>query len=163
MTRSIVNTALVLALVIGALAMHPVALAAEAGDVLDLTDSFAAAGSGVDQLQVAEIGGIVIIRGRTTDKAHAAKLSRRAADLGYTRVANLVRISEDNDARITRVAEFELSIHRNLDGCQFRVHSHRGVVTLAGRVRHELQKDVAFQLLRSIHGVRSVEMELKTF
>ncbi|MCU1349281.1 MAG: hypothetical protein JWO56_2311 [Acidobacteria bacterium] len=127
----------------------------------DLTPQFRSAGADVDRLQVSEIGGIVIIRGRTLDKGKAEAAGRVAQSLGYGRVANLIEISEPiNDAAIERRAERELSIHRSLDGCAFSVRSQQGVVRIAGRVHSELQKDVAVQLLRRVDGVREVQSSL---
>jgi osmotically-inducible protein OsmY len=129
----------------------------------DLTNTFRGAGAVVDRLQVYEISGIVIIRGRVADKAQAEVLNQYAQTLGYSRVANLVQVAYNDDAEITRAAERVLTAHSALDGCQFRVSSERGVVHLAGHVRHELQKDVAAQVLRSIDGVHSIEMTLDRF
>ena len=126
----------------------------------DLTDTFRGAGAAVDRLQVYEIAGIVIIRGKAADKAEAEMLNQYASTLGYTRVANLIQIVKHEDALIARKAERELSVHRALDGCQFRVSSEKGVVKVSGTVAHELQKDVAAAVLRSIDGVQSVEMAL---
>lgn len=142
--------------------LTPATLAA-APQTTDLTNTFRGAGAAIDRLQVVEIAGIVIIRGRAADKAQAEAVGLYAQNLGYTRVANLIQIATHDDAQIARAAERELSVHRALDGCQFSVTSERGVVHVAGRVRHELQKDVAAQVLRSINGVRSVEMNLDRF
>ena len=152
------------AVVIAAILMvvTPAALAASP-QTTDLTNTFRGAGAAIDRLQVVEISGIVIIRGRAADKAEAEAVGLYAQNLGYTRVANLIQISTHDDANIARRAERELSVHRALDGCQFRVSSARGVVRVAGSVKHELQKDVAAQVLRSINGVRSVEMALDKF
>jgi osmotically-inducible protein OsmY len=130
---------------------------------IDLTNSFRGAGAAVNALQVYEISGIVIIRGRTTDKAQAEILSNYARNLGYQRVANLVQTVTDDDASIARKAEVELSIHRALDGCRFRVQSEHGVVRIAGQVHHELQKDVALAVIRNMDGVRRVELALEKF
>ena len=140
----------------------PATLAA-APQTTDLTNTFRGAGAAIDRLQVVEIAGIVIIRGRAADKAQAEAVGLHAQNLGYTRVANLIQITTHDDASIARAAERELSVHRALDGCQFSVTSDRGVVYVAGRVRHELQKDVAAAVLRSVNGVRSVEMSLDRF
>ena len=144
------------------IALTPAALAAPP-TTTDLTARFRSAGATVDRLQVSEIAGIVILRGRVTDKEQAEILSRYAASLGYQRVANLIQINPDNDAEITRAAERELTIHRSLDGCRFTVSADNGVVKVGGSVRHELQKDVAVQVLRSIDGVKSVEVKLVRF
>ena len=129
----------------------------------DLTNTFRGANAAVNQLQVYEISGIVIIRGRTNDKAQAEVLSQYARSLGYQRIANLVATTTHDDATIQRKAEVELSVHRALDGCRFRVRSEQGVVHVAGQVSHELQKDVAMQVLRTIDGVQSVAMKLDKF
>jgi osmotically-inducible protein OsmY len=159
MMRTILRSAAIAAFI---LTIQPVAHAATS-DVRDLTPTFHNAGAAVDRLQVYEIAGIVIIRGRTNDPAQAAQLATYAQSLGYTRVANLVEISTDDDVTIERLAERELSIHRALDGCQFHVASSHGVVTVGGHVRHELQKDVARQVLRGIDGVRAIEVNLDRF
>ncbi len=129
----------------------------------DLTSAFRGANATVDRLQVYEISGIVIIRGRAADKSEAEMLNRYARTLGYMRVANLIQIVKHEDAALVRAAERELTVHRALDGCQFSVSSEKGIVTVAGSVRHELQKDVALAVVRSIHGVRSVEVDLDRF
>lgn len=127
----------------------------------DLTSQFASAKLGVTDLRAFEIGGIVVLRGSAETKAAAEAAGVYAQSLGYTRVANLVRVVEaPDDAAIERRAERELTIHRALDGCQFRVDSESGVVRIAGRVQHELQKDVAIQLLRGIDGVKEVRSNL---
>jgi len=130
---------------------------------IDLTNTFRGANAAVNQLQVYEVSGIVIIRGRTSDKAQAELLSEYARSLGYQRIANLVATTTHDDATLTRRAERELTVHRALDGCRFRVRSEQGVLHLAGQVRHELQKDVAMQVLRSIDGVQSIDMKLDKF
>lgn len=131
---------------------------------VDLTATFREAGVVVERLQVFEVGGIVIIRGRTPDRAAAERAGLVAQSLGFDRVANLVQISTvADDAAIQRLAERELTRHRALDGCRFAVTSEQGVVSVAGRVQHELQKDVAVQLLRGIDGVRSVRVDLQRF
>lgn len=129
----------------------------------DLTNTFRGANAVVNNLQVYEIAGIVIIRGRTSDKAQAELLSQYARTLGYQRVANLVATTTHDDAAITRKAEVELTVHRALDGCRFRVRSEQGVVTVAGQVMHELQKDVAKAVLRNIDGVQRVDIQLVKF
>ena len=126
----------------------------------DLTKLFHDGGITNDHLQVVEIGGIVVIRGRTNDMQRAEDAGRFAQSHGYTRVANLIQLyTPVNDAVIQRKAERELSIHRALDGCAFRIASRDGVVELSGRVSHELQKDVAVELVRNIDGVRSVQAD----
>lgn len=159
MMRTIIKAVAIAAILI---AVSPAATAATP-QTTDLTNTFRGAGAFVDRLQVYEIAGIVIIRGRAADKAQAETLNQYAQTLGYARVANLIQIVKNEDAAIARAAERELTRHRALDGCLFRVSSDKGVVTLAGSVRHELQKDVALAVLRSVDGVRSVEVNLDRF
>ena len=144
-----------------ALLSTPLARAEEPAAV-DLTSSFRTAGlNDIDRLAVYEVGGIVIIRGRTDDNMKAADASRVAAQLGYTRVANLVQLtSAPDDVAIQRTAERVLSRQRSLDGCKLRVDSRHGVVRIAGTVHSELQKQVAVELLKNIDGVRGVTDEL---
>jgi osmotically-inducible protein OsmY len=130
----------------------------------DLTSNFTSAGITVEKLQVFEIGGIVVIRGRATDKAQAEAAGLHAQSLGYARVANLIQVVEPpDDEAIERRAERELTIHRSLDGCKFNVDSEQGILRIGGQVRHELQKDVAMQVLRNIDGVREVQTNLQRF
>ena len=159
MMRTITKAAVIAAILI---ATTPTATAA-VPQTTDLTETFRSAGAAIDRLQVVEISGIVIIRGRAADQASAEAVGTYATTLGYTRVANLIQIAKHDDAQLARTAERELSAHRALDGCKFRVSSEKGKVHVAGSVQHELQKDVAAQVLRSINGVRSVELDLEKF
>jgi osmotically-inducible protein OsmY len=156
------TTARTVAIAVFLIALTPAALAATP-QTNDLTEQFRTSGATVDRLQVFEVGGVVIIRGRVFDRTQAEILSLHATTLGYARVANLVQTIENHDAAMTRAAERELSLHRSLDGCRFTVSSEKGVIRVAGSVQHELQKDVASQVLRSIDGVKSVEMNLNRF
>ena len=126
----------------------------------DLTKLFRDGGVNIDRLQVVEIGGIVVIRGRTDDPARAAAAATYAQTLGYTRVANLVQIAKPaDDGIIQRQAERELSLHRALEGTSFRIASSGGVVRLSGRITNELQRDMAVNLIRNIDGVKSVNAD----
>jgi len=128
----------------------------------DITASFVSAGFNVPNLRVVEIGGIVVLRGNAASADDAARGVQIARDLGYARVANLIRVLEPaDDAAIQRLAERELSRHRGLDGSSISVKSQRGIVNLAGRVNMELQKDMAVTLVRNIDGVRGVTSSLQ--
>jgi osmotically-inducible protein OsmY len=123
----------------------------------DLTKLFRDGGINVDRLQVVEVGGIVVIRGRTLDPERAAEAGRFATSLGYTRVANLVQLAEPaDDVTIQRKAERALGTHRALDGSNVQIASKDGVVHLTGHITYELQRDVAMQLVRNIDGVKAV-------
>lgn len=156
MIRTITKAAAIFAILI---AITPVAAAASP-EAIDLTNSFRAAGATVDRLQVYEIAGVVLIRGRVADKVQAEEVGRIAQSLGYSRVANLVQVTENRDVEITRRAEIELTVNRSLDGCKFSVTSDQGRVRVAGVVKHELQKDVAAQVLKNVDGIRSIEFAL---
>jgi osmotically-inducible protein OsmY len=156
MIRSITKAAAIFAILI---AITPVATAASP-EAVDLTNTFRAAGATVDRLQVYEIAGVVLIRGRVADKVQAEEVGRLAQSLGYSRVANLVQVTENRDVEITRRAEIELTVNRSLDGCKFLVTSDQGRVRVAGVVKHELQKDVAAQVLKNVDGIRSIEFAL---
>ncbi|PYQ29190.1 MAG: hypothetical protein DMF56_13005 [Acidobacteria bacterium] len=153
-TRTLLIAMFVAVIVPAALAENP--------QVTDLTDTFRGANAVVKHLQVYQIAGIVIIRG-TADKAQAEILSDFAKSHGYARVANLIQTLQNNDAELTRKAEVALSIHRALDGCRFQVRTDQGVVHVGGQVQHELQKDVAMQVVRGISGVERVELALVKF
>jgi osmotically-inducible protein OsmY len=156
MTRSAARTALLTAIAVVTLITPVAAFGAQPASV-DLTSTFLATGLTVDRLAVYEVGGIVIIRGRTEDPQQAAKASAVAQQLGYTRVANLVQVSSaPDDLTLTRQAERELSRHRSLDGCKLSVDASHGVVNVAGTVHSELQKELAVELLKNLDGVRSV-------
>src|SRR5881227_3518291 len=95
-----------------ALLASPIARAEEPAAV-DLTSSFRTAGvADIDRLAVYEVGGIVIIRGRTDSSDRAAAASRIATQLGYTRVANLVQLTTaPDDVAIQHAAERALARH----------------------------------------------------
>ena len=136
--------------------------AASAPVANDITANFRSTGLNVPDLRAVEVGGIVILRGSAASAADAACAAQIARELGYTRVANLIRVDElADDAVIQRLAERELSRHRGLDGSSIRVKSTRGIVNLAGRVSQELQKDMAVTLVRNIDGVRGVTNSLQ--
>jgi osmotically-inducible protein OsmY len=156
------TTSRTVAIAVILIALTPAVLAATP-QTNDITEQFLTAGATVDRLQVYEVSGIVIIRGRVADKSQAELLGQHASSLGYTRIANLTQIVENDDAKLTRAAERELSFNRSLDGCRFTVSAEKGIVRVAGQVRYELQKDVASQIVRGIDGVKSVQLALDRF
>ena len=85
MQRAVALTAILMALTPAAFATAP--------QTTDLTETFRGAGAAIDRLQVVEISGIVIIRGRAADKAQAEAVGLYAQNLGYSRVANLIQIA----------------------------------------------------------------------
>ena len=150
-TGAAILAALVLAIAIPAAAQQP--------QEVDLTPQFASLG--INGLRAVEIGGIVLLRGQVDSVRAASAASAHARELGYTRVANLIRVIEaPDDARIKRTAERQLAT-RALDGCNFQLASSRGVLHVAGTVKYELQKDMAVSLLRNIDGVREVRSSLE--
>jgi osmotically-inducible protein OsmY len=132
------------------------------GNASDITARFADGGFHIDGLKAIEVGGIVVLRGKTTEPAEAARVAEYAKGLGYERVANVVSVIDPpDDEAIERRAERAIASHRTLDGCNIRVDSQQGVVHLAGRVQYELQKDIAADLVRNLDGVLAVKMELQ--
>jgi osmotically-inducible protein OsmY len=128
----------------------------------DVTAQLVNAGVSVDGLRAVEVGGIVVLRGRTADRAAAEQAATAAQSLGFARVANLIQVSQaPDDARIERAVERELSVHRGLDGTQIAVDSTNGVVRLTGKVYSELQKDMAINLVKTVDGVRAVQASLQ--
>ena len=156
------RTALLGAATVATLCLFSLPAIADSTAVVDLTPQLKSEVE-VDGLSAVEVGGIVILRGRTSDAAVAQRAGVLTQSLGYTRIANLIRIvPPPDDAAIARQAERRLAMHRSLDGCRLRVDSNHGVLTVAGKVNQELQKDIAIDLLRQIEGVRSVRADLST-
>lgn len=157
------NTSVISAAAVAALVLLSTPLAkANSAATVDLTSQLESAGLNVDGLRAVEVGGIVVLRGKTTNVASAERAGVLAQNLGYARVANLIQVvTPPDDARIERVAERQLAMHRSLDGCKFRIDSNGGVVTVGGKVSQELQKDVAVDVVRSIDGVRAVKAEFR--
>ena len=150
---SMISAAIVAVLLLTSIPLHANSVA-----VVDLTPQLQMAGLDIDGLQALEVGGIVVLRGRTVDPGAAARAGVLTQNLGYARVANLIRIvPPPDDAAIQRTAERQLAMQRALDGCTFRIDSQLGILTVAGKVQFELQKDVALNALRNINGVRSVK------
>lgn len=133
-------------------------------DTKDVTALFANSGVAVEGLRAVDVGGILVLRGRTVDAAQAQAVAVYAKTLGYTRVANLVRVDAGvDDAAIERSIERQLSLSRGLDGCQIKVNSQAGAVHMTGTVQRELQKDFALEVVRNVDGVRSVQSDLQRF
>ena len=125
---------------------------------IDLTPTFVDCGVDVEELLVYRVGGIVLIRGTTNDAAKAAEAGRVATLLGYDRVANLIRVVDEPaaDRSIEERGHRELDLEPMLDGCNFRLHSTLGVVSVGGRVGHESQKTLAIEILLDVRGVKQV-------
>jgi len=144
-----------------AILLVPAAYAAEP-QTRDVTPLFADGGVAFNGFRAIDVGGILVLRGRTADREQAEAAGRYATTLGYARVANLVQIAEPvDDAAIERRAERQLALHRSLDGCDIRVISQQGVVKISGRVQQELQKDMAIEVIRNVDGVKSVSSDLQ--
>jgi osmotically-inducible protein OsmY len=130
-------------------------------DAVDLTALFVDGGVKIDRLLVYQIGGIVLIRGRTGDPLMAAKAMRFAARTGYTRVANMIEIVPAlADKALVSGARHELEMTPQLDGCHFRIESVGGIVMLRGQVTRETQKELAMYVIAKIDGVKELHSEL---
>ena len=133
-------------------------------DTKDVTSLFANSGVVVQGLRAVDVGGILVLRGRTLDAAQAEAVGAYAKSLGYARVANLVRVDQAvDDAALERHIERQLALSRGLDGCNIKVNSQAGAVHMTGTVQHELQKDYALELVRNVDGVKSVQSDLQRF
>jgi hyperosmotically inducible protein len=133
-------------------------------DTKDVTALFANSGVIVQGLRAIDVGGILVLRGNTVDPAQAAAAAAYATSLGYTRVANLVRVDKAvDDAKIERNIERRIALSGGLDGCNIKVNSRDGAVHMTGTVQHELQKDYALEVVRNVDGVKSVQSDLQRF
>jgi osmotically-inducible protein OsmY len=131
-------------------------------DVIDLTDTFLKNGVVIDKLEVYQISDILLIRGKTGDRSKAEEAGRIATTLGYRRVANLIVVVDDAsaDAAIVYAGQRRLELEPALEGCRFHVDSNRGVIRLTGRVRRDVQGDLAVEILSKIDGVKEIHPDL---
>lgn len=131
-------------------------------DPIDLTAAFVKNGAVIEDLAAFQIGGIVVIRGKTSDRTRAEEASRIATTLGYDRVANLIVVVNDAtaDAAIVNIAQRRLDLEPALVGCRFRIDSNRGVIRLTGRVHRDAQGDLAIAILSRIDGVKAIHPDL---
>ena len=152
-----------IAAVVAAILIAPAAWAVQP-DSKDVTQLFVNGGIAVDGPRAVDVGGILVLRGRTNDPAQSEAASAYARSLGYARVANLVQIAEPvNDAAIARRIEREIGLQRSLDGCNIKINSQGGIVRISGTVQRELQKDFAVEVVRNVDGVKSVQSDLQRF
>lgn len=118
-------------------------------------------GLGIRSLNIAQVGEILIVRGKTSDPAVVSVARDVATSMGHRRVANLVQfVATPDDDAIARSVERQLSLTRSLEGTRLSVDSTEGVVRVAGTVQSELQKDLARSVALDVDGVRSVSLAL---
>jgi osmotically-inducible protein OsmY len=130
-------------------------------EATDLTAVFVAGGVTIDRLLVYQIGGVVLLRGRTGNPLMAAAAQRFAARAGYQRVANLIEIVPGlTDEALVQSAGRELDMTRELEGCRFQIEAAGGIIRLLGHVVREAQGDYAVYLIAKIDGVKQVHSEL---
>ncbi|HUJ15493.1 MAG TPA: BON domain-containing protein [Thermoanaerobaculia bacterium] len=154
------KSTLIGAAILAALVAFPGISKANDTATVDITPQLRRSGLDIDNLRGIEIGGIVILRGKSVDAASALRAGEYVQQLGYTRVANLIEVvTPPDDAHIRRTAERELAMQRSLEGCNISVESQRGIVTIAGKVNSPLQRDVAMDIVRNIDGVRAVKSD----
>lgn len=129
---------------------------------IDLTATFVKRGAIIEDLSAVQVGGIVVLCGKTSDRSSAVEASRIAATLGYRRVANLIVVIDDvkADAAIEIIGQRRLELEPGLAGCTFRVDSNRGAIRLTGRVIHDAQGDLAISILSRIVGVKTIQSDL---
>src|SRR6266498_1237016 len=124
-----------------------------------ITNALRRAHVSLDGMSVRNVNGIVLLRG-TADTATAKKAVAAINDLGFMRVANLVKAEAFDDDGIRRAAERQLAQTRSLDGCTLKVSCLRGVIRVSGTIQNELQLDVARKVLRGVEGAHDVRVEL---
>jgi len=156
------NNIAIMALAIGlALLLLPAAALGQSRGVESIHQAIREAEVHVDNLKVIPIEGIVIVRGSVHDQESHRRVATVLKSLGYLRVANLLKITPlPDDEAIERAAERELLTTRAMDGARVSVNSRNGVVTINGRVQHELQRDAAINIVRGVDGVRQVQSNL---
>src|SRR5258708_7367075 len=76
---------------LAALCFIAIPMYADSNALVDLTSQLQSAVK-IDGLSAIEVGGIVVLRGTTTDPSLAARAGVLAQNLGYQRVANLIRV-----------------------------------------------------------------------
>lgn len=114
-------------------------------------------GLGIRSINIAQVGEILIVRGKTTDPSVVPQAREIAQSMGHRRVANLVQfVATPDDDAIARAVERQLSLTRSLEGTRLSVVSNEGVVRVKGRVQSELQKDLARSVALDVDGVRAV-------
>ncbi len=128
---------------------------------LDLTRTFVDCGADIERLLAYQVGGVVILRGTTSDAAKAADAGRIATLLGYDRVANLIVVRDQpaTDAALAARGQLALDRDATLDGCRFHVASASGVMTLSGLTERDEQKEIAMDVLKRIPGVKEVHWD----
>jgi osmotically-inducible protein OsmY len=129
--------------------------------VFDLTPAFVDCGADIEELLVYRVGGIVLIRGTTSDAVKAADAGRIATFLGYDRVANLIKVIDEPsvDALIEARGRRQLDLEPMLQGCKFRIDSTLGVVRVSGKVKREAQKALAIEILLGVTGVKGAHWD----
>lgn len=131
--------------------------AANAEILPSLYSTLATQGIDTTRIQIVEVEGIVIVRGRVADRSEIARTSSVLQQQGFVRVANLLQVSrQPDDERIRLLVERALTDSPALDGCKFRVSTSKGVVTIGGTVREELQKEFVTDITENVDGVKSV-------
>jgi osmotically-inducible protein OsmY len=112
-------------------------------------------------ITVTQVDDITILQGTATTVAEATHAEAIAHQLGYQRVANLVRIvAVPDDDTIERIVERRIFLTRALDGAHLRVNCVDGYLTVEGTVIKNSQKEVTRDILFHIGGVKSVQVIL---
>lgn len=116
----------------------------------------------VTDLKVTVVDGIAIIRGTVDTLSDAEAVGAIVRNTGYARVANLLQQRKSvDDGMLVRDTERQLATSPLLDGCRFGVASERGVVTVRGTIRSEMQRDTVAQIVRRVNGVQGVKLDLQ--
>lgn len=113
-------------------------------------------------LNVEVQGGKVTLRGTVGSYAERMAAQRLAEAVpGVAEVVNRLQVAIPDyripvDAEIMRAARDRLYWDAELSGADIQVSTAGGVVTLAGRVEHQYQRDVAERVIEHLAGVRAI-------
>lgn len=114
----------------------------------------------IADLSVRRAGEIVLLQGKAEPDA-AASAEATLKLMGVTRVANMVTpAAKTDDEELRRAVERHLARLPGLQGCRLTVRCENGVVSVAGTVQRELQKDAVRTGVRSVRGAREVKVDL---
>ncbi|MGA7615717.1 MAG: BON domain-containing protein [Thermoanaerobaculia bacterium] len=160
-TSSIKSVAIWIALLSSILILSPGPLRAASPTGEIIASGLARAGVAVGQLSVVRMDGVVIVRGRVPDAETLRRADSVLKSLGIRRVANMIRVVPPiDDAALERTVERALYLSRSLAGCQFRVDSRNGWISVTGNVRYDMQREVARNIVRRVDGVRGATFDL---
>lgn len=119
-----------------------------------------------DDIQVKSTEGVVTLTGSVSKDYHKSLAQETAAELpGVKQVDNQIALigeqpAERSDGWVTMKVMAALLFHKNVTATGTEVHTENGVVTLAGKVDSEAQKELTAEYAKDVEGVKDVRNEL---